>query len=257
MQSSASALSEPQLLAELRRWGITYLMTANGIHDLSAPLAPVDLITALAGSGEPRIRDALVTLFLLHPGLVDVIPMAIAQGDEWTSAQIQTLTLAALYEQRIWYPLLTMAFGRPPRLPEAPFAEYWKTWRLPPPWVDFGRSGEVTLVAHEQARTGLLLDYAGDWRNQIAHLVMQEWPEHEPPASCARPIAIEPAASEHVTSNVTEDVVMSFRRDVTQGDIEQFLRALGQVVRHASGRIYLVGDAELVHKNVRGQVRLL
>ncbi|MEO7002955.1 MAG: hypothetical protein ABI068_14160 [Ktedonobacterales bacterium] len=120
------------MLAELRRWGIAYLMAANGIHDLWAPLVPVALVGALATSSDPRIRDALVALLLLYPELAEVAPQALAQSNNQTAAQIHTLTLAALYEQRIWYPLLTMAFGKPPNLQEAPCAAFWRDRRLPP-----------------------------------------------------------------------------------------------------------------------------
>jgi hypothetical protein len=246
----APSTTTAQLIGELRRWGVAYLMTEQHIVLPVAPLSAEQLVIALAQAQEPRVRDAFLALVLLHPTLAESIPHAIECSDASTAASIHTLALATLYEQRIWYPLLTMALGAPPQVPEMPFAPLWQTWHLAPPWIDFGLVGIHALAQHERDRTGIVADYVGDWHNQIQHLVAQEWERH-PVANGVRPLQIAPAWP--VPHSREEGSWMSLRPDVTRADIERFLTELGQQVHQASGRIYLVGGAALVHRAVRGQ----
>lgn len=248
--SIVPAATTGQIISELRRLGIQYLLTDQNTPPLTIPLSETTLLVALAQTSDPRVRDAFISLLLLHPTLAKVIPDAITHSKPSTVESMQTLILATLYEQRIWYPLLTMTLGTPPNVPEAPFAPFWQAWHLPSPWLDFGLPGAQALAQHERERTGIFADYLGDWHNQIQHLVTQEWDRHSAKDE-VRPLVIAPPWPEFYPTE--EYLPMSWRPDVTRADIERFLTELGQQIHQASGRIYLVGGAELVHNNVRGQ----
>ncbi len=47
----------------------------------------------------------------------------------------------------------------------------WEDHKLPPP--ECGETGLRMLQALEQRRTGLALNYRGDWQNQVDHLLAQ------------------------------------------------------------------------------------
>lgn len=248
----------PRLLAELRAWGITYLTSAPPDTKLS-PLSPMELLAALAQIAEPRVRDATIALLLLHPDLAPdvgrVVETARNQFRDAIAEQEITLMLAALYLQRMWSWRLTRTIPGRVVLAETPFAAYWRARHLPNPARDFGVPGLRQLAAYERQRTGGMADYAGDWLNQMRHLLHQEWTRRqsgEAPAthdaSSQEDATILAAAGEQVD---LESDDMSLRPDVSRDQIEQFLREFGQLVHHP-GRVYLVGGAALIHHNVRG-----
>lgn len=72
------------LISILRTWGIEYLL---GLEQASSPsqieqLSPIALIKRLAQQSEnSRIRDASISLFLLHPEITDAIVEAIETSE--------------------------------------------------------------------------------------------------------------------------------------------------------------------------------
>jgi hypothetical protein len=66
------------LLAELRRYGVGYLMseivepTNRGFQ-----FQPAEFVTALARSSDPRVHVTLISVLLLHPELASVVKGAI------------------------------------------------------------------------------------------------------------------------------------------------------------------------------------
>ncbi|WIG60701.1 MAG: hypothetical protein OJF49_003449 [Ktedonobacterales bacterium] len=275
------------LLAELHAHGLHYLINAelrddSGKNDEQQPLTPGALLTQLAQSPDPRVRDSIIGLLFLHPRF------AVATADVRTTApdqakeQVMTLLLAALYLQRIWRLPLTLALGHAPRIPERRFAADWRVRGLPAPVVAYGEAGLQALAAYERQRTGVLANYVADWQNQLDHVLAQEgqcreWrPSQMLPRASQRFIwttaasqrtiqrtsrhahAVSPRATTgkmaaDVRAGTAEEHSMSLRPDVTHSDIERFLQELGRRVRHAAGRIYLAGGAELIHSQVRGQ----
>ncbi len=235
------------LISLLREWGVEYLVGlepyASCIRKEQIP--PIELITLLAQQREnPRIRDASISLFLLHPELVDDILEAIKTSKPEIAEQISTSTLAALYLQRMWSVRLTLALGHLPGFPEQPFAQLWQHRRLPPPTYHNGESGLFALQVFEQQRTGLPFIFTGDWQNQIAHLLWQEETRHREQTTL--PIQL----FEHNEEDTSEKLEMSMRPNVNKQAIESFLQQLGRTFRK-QGRLYLVGGAALVHAGVR------
>ena len=168
-----------QLISLLRSWGISYLV---GLDHSSSPsnlqteqISPVALIQRLAQCDEyPRVRDASISLFLLHPELADSVLEAIQESEPEVTEQIAVLTLATLYLQRLWSVRLTLALGHRPCFPEQTFAFLWQSRHLPPPACHYGKWGLLALQEAEQRRTGLPFTFIGDWQNQVDHLLFQE-----------------------------------------------------------------------------------
>ncbi|MGH2517848.1 MAG: hypothetical protein ACRDHP_19550 [Ktedonobacterales bacterium] len=111
-----------RLIAELRARGIAYL---SGGHDAAIvaeaavhPLADSELLRRLASCAEPRVRNATVALFLLHPELASVAVEAMRRADAETAQRLAVVLLAALYLLHLWRTRLRLALGREPQLPE-------------------------------------------------------------------------------------------------------------------------------------------
>jgi hypothetical protein len=238
-----------QLISILRAWGIDYLV-GDG-HQVSAVdmaqdhQTAVRLIRRLAQCEYPRVRDASISLFILHPEIVPAVLEAIETSETAIAEQIITLTLATLYLQRLWSLRLTIALGHEPSFPEQPFAHLWQARHLPPPWYHHGKWGLLALQEFEQGRTGLPLNFLHDWQNQVNHLMLQEEPQYRHPAVSGNRFFNEDEQQYKV-----EDSEMSMRPRVDKARIEDFLKNLGRNFRKA-GRIYLVGGAALVHSGVR------
>jgi hypothetical protein len=118
------------LLAELRRYGVGYLIGETAARaDRESRFPPVTFITALARSPDPRMRDAFISLLLLHPELasaaLSTIETAQLESDEQTAERLISLALATLYLQRVWHASLSLV-GIHTRTAPPPFAAYWR-----------------------------------------------------------------------------------------------------------------------------------
>ncbi|MBE3558270.1 MAG: hypothetical protein IMW89_03490 [Ktedonobacteraceae bacterium] len=243
---------EAALISHLRAWGISYL--TGGLPARIPAASPVSqedaaaFLRRLARASNARVRDATIALLLLHPELAEAVQIALRQSSPAEAEQISVLTLATLYLQRTWWYRLTLALGRPPAFPEAPFASLWRTRHLPPPSAFGGRWGLLALERREQDRCGLPLTFSGDWQNQLRHLFFQE----EARLHQTSPLHLLTAINEETASekNIEEETDMSMRPNVDRQRIEQFLVELGRRFRQA-GRLYLVGGAALVHAGIR------
>src|SRR5947209_8631894 len=238
------------LISMLRAWGITYLVGLE--HPACSPsikadqISAVDLIKRLAQCNDyPRVRDASISLFLLHPELAGAAQQAMRKSLPGISEQIATLILATLYLQRLWSIRLAMALGHYPGFPEHPFAHLWESRGLPPPTCHNGLCGLIALEEAEQKRTGLPFTFTGDWQNQVDHLLLQEETRHRPNKNL-QPLFL---LLEETHRNEQESV-MSMRQGVDKAAIESFLQQLGKTFRKPA-RLYLVGGAALVHMGVR------
>ena len=235
------------LISILHSWGVEYLI---GLEQASSPspkeqLPPIELIKRLAQQNEnSRLRDASISLFLLHPELTDIIQQAIETSALAFAEQIITSVLAALYLQRMWSIRLALAFGHIPNFPEQPFAHLWQQRHLPPPAFHNGEWGLLALQTFEQKRTGLPFSFRGDWQNQLDHLLWQEENRHH-----ERIVSLPTQLFAHETET-SQEYAMSMRPNVDKQAIESFLQQLGRTFRKP-GRLYLVGGAALVHAGVR------
>ena len=62
-----------RLIKELHSWGINYLMGRPLVTRMKKRMSAIELVKHLAQCEYPRVRDASISLFLLHPELADVI----------------------------------------------------------------------------------------------------------------------------------------------------------------------------------------
>lgn len=240
------------LIAMLRAWGIHYLVGMERTAD--SPAITQDQQTAVAFLQHlaqchdyPQVRDAIISLLLLHPELASAVQQAVRESEPGVAAQIATLALATLYLQQLWFIRLTIALGHPPGFPEQPFADLWESRHLPPPNCQEGRCGLIALQEYEQQRTGLPFTFTGDWQNQLDHLLRQEEARHHPfPHHQLLPM-LELLME---TTQDRQELTMSMRPGVDKTAIESFLRQVGKSF-HKPARLYLVGGAALVHAGVR------
>jgi hypothetical protein len=236
-----------QLISILRKWGITYLVGEG------SPIPPSDMVTNRASAVRlierlvqceyPRVRDAMISLFLLRPALADAALEALRTSTSATVEQITTLILATLYLQRMWSIRLALALGHAFDFPEEPFAHLWQRRYLPSPAYHDGEWGLTKLQEYEQRKSGLPLNYLRDWQNQVDHLLLQEEFYHHIPAFPVMRLLDERKDDE-------QEPEMSMRPNVDKGQIENFLKNLGRSFRKP-GRLYLVGGAALVHMGIR------
>jgi len=232
-----------RLINILRTWGIDYLIGGSHTNSAVDSIRPVELVKRVAQCEYPRIRDAAISLFLLHPELADAIEEAYQISTPLIAEQIAVLTLATLYLQRLWSFRLTIALGYAPCFPEQRFAHLWQSRHLPPPICRHGQEGLEALQEKEQRRRGLPLNFIGDWQNQLDHLLLQEEAKHRYSAV--------PFASLKIQDDEEQECSeMSMRHMATRADINKFLTALGKTFRKP-GRLYLAGGAALVHMGLR------
>jgi hypothetical protein len=172
-----------ELIDILRSWGISYLVgLAHNVRPARIDRdrqSVVALIQRLARCDDfPRVRDASISLFLLHPELADAVLQAIQESEPEIAERISVLTLATLYLQQLWSLRLTMALGHAPSFPEQRFAFLWESRNLPPPAYHDGKYGLLALQEAEQSRTGCPFTFIGDWQNQVDQLLLQEEAKH-------------------------------------------------------------------------------
>jgi hypothetical protein len=247
----SSEVEEATLITHLRTWGISYLTgglpAQPSTESLDLAAAPIFLLR-LTRCPNARVRDAVISLLLLHPELAGALLSALPQSAPQEAEQLSVLILATLYLQRLWWDRLTLALGHPPAVPEESFAALWRARHLPSPAAFCGRWGLLALERAEQQRTGLPLTFTGDWQNQLSHLLHQEEAKHRPaPAG----FVLAASTSAWCDGDAEEEALaMSMRPNVDRQAIEHFLTELGRRFRQ-DGRLYLVGGAALVHAGIR------
>lgn len=165
-----------RLLAELRARGIAYLSGGyeSAGEAVAHPMPDADLLRTLAGCSESRVRNAAISLLLLHPDLVAALPEALSASDALTAESLVTLALAALYMSRLWYTRLRLALGHAPELRDNLLTPLIATRGLPKPDELHGELGLRALEHFEQARRGVRYNFLSDWQNQTDQLIAHE-----------------------------------------------------------------------------------
>lgn len=253
-----------QIVESLRAYGIKYLTASHNDERASDKDTTMtrptisQLLQALARAREPRVRDAVIGLLLLHPeaarDVVRVVSRARSQGEDEPAEQLITLALAALYLQRIWWFQLSLAYGAFSALDEALFAP-WRLERDLPLSIGYGEVGLRRLAAYDKQRTGTVANVVGDWQNQAHHVISQGWSGSTPEKGSTDPALIlhrQALLRQFMRDHIEREHAMSFRPDVSREDIESFLQQFGQFSQQP-GRLYLAGGAELVHGGLRGE----
>jgi hypothetical protein len=137
------------LVATLAQLDIRHLrITAS-----AKPLAkgPDFLIAALAQHPSPRLREALIPLFLRHPQFSSLVPEIEATLSPTARITLRHFYTAAVYLQQLWRGKIEMYLGSLPTLPDY-FGQ--SEWNLPAPTEHYGEAGLRCLAEHFRVKTG-------------------------------------------------------------------------------------------------------
>lgn len=138
------------LIAQLAEQGIKHLRSVQYTGDYE-PTDNATLIAKLAGHSEPRLREALIPLFLRHPEYAQFVPPLVAMLDAEAALRLRHLYTASVYLQRFWHTTLEIYLGKSLPLPDYYGQSYF---HLPPPADRFGEAGLRALATHFKQVTG-------------------------------------------------------------------------------------------------------
>jgi hypothetical protein len=128
-----------RLVAALRGRGVDYLMPEDAQGE---PVGDEALIASLAANEDPRLRQALIALFMLEPGLAEHVPAIEAQLDEPARIELIAHYMAAVYSQAMWRPRLEHYWPPTPDLPDL----YSERFKLPAREDEYGKAGLYCLA---------------------------------------------------------------------------------------------------------------
>jgi hypothetical protein len=127
------------LVAALRERGVDYLMPEDATGE---PVGDEPLIASLAANEDPRLRQALIALFLLEPRLGQHVPAIAEQLDAPARIELIAHYMAAVYSQSMWRIRLDHYLPPTPDLPDL----YSEQFQLPAPDDEYGKAGLYALA---------------------------------------------------------------------------------------------------------------
>ncbi|MBI5653589.1 MAG: hypothetical protein HZC40_24540 [Chloroflexi bacterium] len=149
-------MNHAQLVAALGEYGIHFLADRE---TRAEPLAPPELIAALAREADARLHLALTDLFLLHSTWADFLPLVQLQLDEHARRELQARYMAAVYLQRLWSTRLSFYLAPFLLLPDV----YSRDLGLPSPDERFGKVGLVALAQWHARAVNLPYNYLASY----------------------------------------------------------------------------------------------
>jgi hypothetical protein len=157
--AEATAVRERErLVAALRERGVDYLAPSDAAGD---PLADEELIASLAAHDDPRLRQALIALFMLHPELAPLAPPLCVRLAPAAAVELTAHYLAAVYLQSMWRIRLDHYLPPTPDLPDY----FSASLGLPDALDEYGKAGLYALAdwhaAHVPWRANHLSEYEG------------------------------------------------------------------------------------------------
>jgi hypothetical protein len=158
---------EETLVGQLSIRGVRHLRVRTE-HSVEATLSDETLIAALASHPEPRLREALIALFLLHPEYAPIVGRLSTSRTPPADLVLRHLYTASVYLQRLWRGTLGLYMGHFQLLPDY-FGRLY--FGLPEPQEDFGEAGLRALAERFNAETG------EDWLSVyegVMHLVLEQ-----------------------------------------------------------------------------------
>jgi hypothetical protein len=141
-----------RLVAALRQRGVDWLAPSDAC---GAPVPDETLIASLAAHADPRLRQALIGLFLLHPDLADVILRVAEALDEHANRELQAYYTAAVYLQTMWRIRLGHYLSSVHELPD----HFSLALRLPSRQDAYGKAGLYALAAWRASRAPFKCNY--------------------------------------------------------------------------------------------------
>ena len=146
------------LVAALRERGVDYLAPSDAQGE---PLADEALIASLAAHHDPRLRQALIALFMLHPDLAPLVPPLQPRLEPAAEVELKAHYMAAVYLQSMWRIRLNHYLPPTPDL-----RDYFSSELGLPDALDlYGKAGLYALAdwhsAHAPGRANHLSEYEG------------------------------------------------------------------------------------------------
>jgi len=138
------------LIQELVVRGVRQMRAVKASHT-SPGLTTERLIAELAGHPEPRLREALIALFIRRPEYSALVRDLAAALEPSAGIVLRHMYTAAVYLQRMWLGTLQLYLGDFPLLPDY-FGE--RVFGLPDPNDHFGESGLRALANRFKEKTG-------------------------------------------------------------------------------------------------------
>jgi hypothetical protein len=147
-----------RLVAALREHGVDYLAPSDARGE---PLDDRALVKALAEHEDPRLRQALIALFLVQPQLAPLAASLRPMLPEPAATELVAHYMAAVYLQSIW--MIRLGHYQSPVVPLVDY--FSQQLDLPHPEEMFGELGLRALAAwhtaHRAERGNPLSEYEG------------------------------------------------------------------------------------------------
>jgi hypothetical protein len=157
------------LLRELWRRGVRYLSGARDAPDDGREMPLPELVSRLSVHSHPRLRHALIALFLLHPEYAESIPSLVADGNPEQRDTLRVLYMAAVYLQRLWRTRLTRCLGKQPDLPDL----FSHQLSLPPAEERHGKTGLYALADLHARQARFPFNYLASYQKVADNLFGQ------------------------------------------------------------------------------------
>lgn len=165
-----TAPSRETLVGSLSARGIGFL--DSEAYDALVPLTDVALVTGLAASPEPRLRNALALLFVRRPELADDVHAALTGLTPGPAMTLREQYTAAVYLQHMWHTRLGLYLPEMTELPDLFTTELG----LPDPVERFGLTGLRAL----ELRSGFNLTASYDTMMALLFDQLRRERVHEP-----------------------------------------------------------------------------
>lgn len=164
-----------RLIDALIERGVTYLDGGSGVP---SGLSDVELIMALAQSDDPRLRLALIPLFLAQPVLASLVPSIVARMTPPDALTLKQRYTVAACLQRFWRTRLSEVIAGQSSLPD------WFGAELDLPSLDV-MHGKLALyrLAKQMSEQHPGIDFWASFNKTFEHFVRQlevEAQTHEP-----------------------------------------------------------------------------
>jgi len=167
VNSPAPALERDgdRLAAALRARGVDYLASSEAQGE---PLEDETLIASLAAHTQPRLVQALIALFMLHPELAPLVPPLRARLAPAAQVELVAHYMAAVYLQSMWRIRLDHYLPPTPDLPDYFSAELG----LPDALDLYGKAGLYALAEWHSGH-GPVANHLSEYQG-VAELVLAD-----------------------------------------------------------------------------------
>lgn len=158
--------SREALVAELRERGVDYLMPSDAT--IEQPLEDESLIASLAAHSDPRLRQALIAIFLLQPHLAPIVPRLRNELESKAAQELTAFYMAAVYLQSMWRIRLDLYLDSFDELPD-----YFSTeLGLPDVNDEYGKVGLYELAEWHKSLSPYPFNHLSEYEG-VADLLFQ------------------------------------------------------------------------------------